>query len=354
MDYIIPFLTAFIASTVLTRIAIFALPKLGFMDRKEAHSIHEKPTPRGGGIVIFLVFTLCVLLFIPISKYIIGFLLGGAIVFLINLIDDRYPLPPLVRLAVEIGAVIVVILFGVGMENISNPFSGEAVSLITYAIPVTINDHVHHIVPLADTFTVIWVLVMINMMNWIDGLDGLASGVGVIAGITLFGLSLLPFVNQPEMAKTSMILVGVLIGFLIFNFHPAKIKLGDSGSTFLGFTLAVLAIISSGKIATFFLVLGLPFFDLAWVIFRRIVIEKKSPFKGDKKHFHHRLLKAGLTHKQAVIYVYIVTASFGFIALMLKGAQNKLIGILIMLIMLITLSYVIQKRGAEEAQKVRK
>lgn len=341
--YILPFSLALIFSICLTKLALSILPKYGFMDRRETHSTHTTATPRGGGIVLFIVFTVLVLAFVPWSKYIFGFLLGGVIVFLVNFLDDAKPLSPFLRLGAELLACLVVIAFGIGMENISNPLSGEAMSLIQWSIPVSVFGVLHHISPLADIFTIIWIMTMINMMNWIDGLDGLASGVGAIAGMTLFGLSLLPYVNQPSMATTALILVGALLGFLVYNYFPARIKLGDSGSTFLGYSLAVLAIISSGKIATFFLVLGLPFFDLAWVIFRRVFIERKSPFRGDKKHFHHRLLQAGLTPKQAVIFMYVISALFGGMALVFKGAQNKLFAIVLMLIMLLWLGYAVHR-----------
>jgi len=317
---------------------------MNIIDYIYPYSTHAKPTPRGGGIVIFTVFTVLVLVFVPLSKYVYGFLLGGAIVFFVNFMDDRKPISPFVRLGAELAAALVVILFGIGMENISNPISGEAISLIRWSFPVEVFGVLHHISPLADIFTIVWIMTMINMMNWIDGLDGLATGISVIAGLTLFGLSLLPYVNQPNMAIIALILVGVLLGFLVFNFFPARIKLGDSGSTFIGYSLAVLAIISSGKIATFFLVLGLPFFDLAWVVFRRVFIEKRSPFKGDKKHFHHRLLKAGLTPKQSVYFMYVISALFGGMALFLKGAQNKLFAIVLMIVILLWLGIAVNRK----------
>ncbi len=344
INYLFPFALALIFSICLTKLAIHYLPKFGFMDRQEAHSTHKKSTPRGGGIVIFMIFVVLVLVFVPLSNYVYGFLLGGAIVFIVNFIDDHKPISPFVRLGAELAACLVVIMFGIGMENISNPVSGEAISLIRWSFPVTLFGGLHHISPLADIFTIIWIMTMINMMNWIDGLDGLATGVSAIAGLTLFGLSLLPYVNQPSMATMALILVGALLGFLVYNFFPARIKLGDSGSTFIGYSLAVLAIISSGKIATFFLVLGLPFFDLAWVVFRRVFIEKRSPFKGDKKHFHHRLLSAGLKPKQAVYFMYVISALFGGMALFLKGAQNKLFAIILMLLILVWLGVAVHRQ----------
>lgn len=330
MTYQLLALTAFIVAAVLTRASIPLLRRYGWMDRVEKHSTHRISTPRGGGIAVYLTFVVLVLLMVPIEKHLIGLIAGGSIVFLVNFIDDRIGVSPVTRLAFEILGCLIVIVSGIGIVHITNPFSGEAISLDMWRIPVTISGVTHYIVPLADIFAVIWILVLTNAMNWLDGLDGLATGVGAIGSLTVFGLSLLPFVNQPDMATMALILGSACVGFLIYNFSPAKIKLGDAGSTFIGFTLAVMAIYSSGKIATFFLVLGLPLLDVAWVLFRRLFLDRTSPFRGDQGHFHHRLLRAGFSVRQIVVIVYLFCASFGIIALTLHGAQKKLLAITIM------------------------
>lgn len=334
MEYLLIGLIALVISAVLTKGAISVLPHFGWMDRTETHSIHQEPKPRGGGIAIYLVFVVMSLLLVPIDKYLLGLLGGGTIVFLTNFLDDKYCLRPVTRLVFEIIACLIVIFAGIGIVHISNPFTGEAIALDVWRIPVVIGGQTHYIVPIADVFAVVWILVFTNAMNWLDGLDGLASGVGTISALTLFGLSLLPFVNQPDMARLGIVLAGATLGFLIYNFYPSKIKLGDAGSTFLGFTLAVLAIYSSGKIATFFLVLGLPLLDVAWVIMRRLFIDRRSPLQGDQGHIHHRMLKAGLTVRQTVLIIYVFSAGFGIIALTLQGAQKKLLAVVGMILLM--------------------
>jgi len=337
--YILLFLLSIALSFVLTKVLIVFLPKLGFMDRQEKHSTHRIPAIRGGGIAIFLSFFLVVFFVVPIDRKILGLFFGALIVLIVNVFDDcgRFKISPKQRLFWEVIAVFVVIFSGIGIDNITNPFGGVlALDSIRFELPIFGKGH--GIMPLADIFTFVWVLLMINVMNWIDGLDGLASGVSIISALTLFCLSLLPIVNQPNMAMLAICLVGAIIGFFPFNFFHGKIKLGDSGATFLGFVLAVLAILNKGKIATFFLILGLPILDAFWVILRRIFIDKKSPFKGDKKHFHHRLLQIGLTKRQVVYVIWVYSALFGSISLFFQGAEKKLISIIVMSIIMLLFS----------------
>lgn len=344
MSHVLFFFVAFLLSLILSFFAVKLLPKLGFTDRIESHSLKKKLVPRGGGVAIFLTFTILALIFLPLDRKLVGLIVGGGIVFLVNFIDDRVGLKWYMRLGAELLAALVIIAFGIGMLNISNPLSGEAIALDFWRIPIGS----HYIVPISDLFTIIWILVFVNMLNWLDGLDGLAAGVSGICALTLFALATLPFVDQPEMAKLALILAGAVTAFLIFNFYPAKIRLGDSGSTFLGFTLAVLAIYASGKIATFFLVLGLPLLDVAWVIGRRVFLDKKTPFHGDQKHFHHRLLKAGFSERKVVIIYYLFCASFGTIALVLQGAQQKLLAIAGLLTATVTFAAWVVWRGKEK------
>jgi UDP-N-acetylmuramyl pentapeptide phosphotransferase/UDP-N-acetylglucosamine-1-phosphate transferase len=169
----------------------------------------------------------------------------------------------------------------------------------------------------------------VNTINFLDGLDGLAGGVSGIAFFVLFFLSLTPTVLQPETAFLCIILAGCALGFLPYNFHPAKIFMGDSGSYFLGFMLAVLAIIAGGKIATALLVLGFPILDAFWVILRRI-LSFHSPFIADKKHLHHRLLEVGLSQRQAVGLIYFLSLCFGAVALFLQTGKQKSIALLVL------------------------
>ena len=349
--YILLFLLSLLVSVILTNIACRILPRFGFMDRDESHSTHQRKSIRGGGISIFLTFFTIAFLVLPVDRKIIGLFLGALIILIVNIVDDmgKVKVTPFERLFWEIVGIFIVIASGIGIDNITNPFGGVlALDSIRYELPF-LGEGVG-IMPLADLFTIIWVILMINVVNWIDGLDGLASGVSAICALTLFFLSLLPFVNQPNMAILAIILFGAVLGFLPFNFLSGKIKLGDSGATVIGFILAVLAIMNQGKIATFFLILGLPILDAIWVIFRRIFIDKKSPFKGDKKHFHHRLLKLGLSKRQVVYIIWIYSAIFGITSLLLQGADKKLLAIIVMTSGMIIFSSVVifMSRGKPE------
>jgi UDP-GlcNAc:undecaprenyl-phosphate GlcNAc-1-phosphate transferase len=312
------------------------------MDRVERHSTHLVPALRGGGIAIFITFFLIVFFVLPIDRKLLGLFFGALIVLIVNIVDDwgGVKVSPAERLFWEIIGIFVIIGSGIGIDNITNPFGG-VIALDAIRYDLSFLGAGHGIMPLSDIFTVIWILLMVNVMNWLDGLDGLASGVSGICALTLFFLSLLPFVNQPNMAMMALILFGAIIGFLPFNFFGGKIKLGDSGATVIGFILAVMAILNQGKIATFFLILGLPILDAFWVILRRIFVDKKSPFKGDKKHFHHRLLQIGFTKKRAVYVIWIYSAIFSLIALLLQGADKKLMAIIIMTVLMVVFSLIV-------------
>jgi UDP-N-acetylmuramyl pentapeptide phosphotransferase/UDP-N-acetylglucosamine-1-phosphate transferase len=175
---------------------------------------------------------------------------------------------------------------------------------------------------------------MINVINFLDGLDGLASGISLIATIILYFLAIKPEVNQMSMSVLAIVLAGALIGFLPFNFYPAKVFLGDSGSQVLGFLLATFAIISGGKLATAFLVLGVPILDVVWVIARR-VLAHKPVYQADRFHLHHRLLEAGLQHRGAVLLLYTISAAFGLIALETQTLGKLIAAIVLTAIMVL-------------------
>ena len=177
-------------------------------------------------------------------------------------------------------------------------------------------------------FVIFWIVGLINVINFLDGLDGLAGGISLIATTVLYLLAIKPEIAQSSMSVLAIILIGALAGFLPFNFSPAKIFLGDSGSQVLGFLLAVFAIISGAKLATAFLVLGVPILDVAWVIARRI-LEHKPVYQADRYHLHHRLLRAGLSQKQAVLLLYTVSAAFGIVALQ-THTYGKFIAVLVL------------------------
>ncbi len=308
---------ALIANFLLKK-AVLVFPRWGLKDRFEAHSTHTMVKPRGGGIILAILFFCSLPVFLPLDQKLLGFIVSGVLIIGVNLLDDRFKIAWWKRLLVELVGAIIVVMSGIEIAVLTNPFNNTAIFLnATWPI-------------VAQALTVVWILVFINMMNWIDGVDGLATGIGAISSIVLFILSLLPFVNQPAIAKVALLLAVLLFVFLKFNFYPAKIKLGDTGATFIGFSLAILAIFSSAKIATFFLVLGIPLLDVVWVVCRRIFIDKKSPMAGDTKHLHHRLLRLGFSVPQVCYLLYVITALFGAISLLLNGAVLKLAAIITM------------------------
>ncbi|MFA6909040.1 MAG: MraY family glycosyltransferase, partial [Patescibacteria group bacterium] len=206
----------------------------------------------------------------------------------------------------------------------------------------TFNDLPYRVILFADVFAFVWMMGMMYTTKFLDGLDGLVSGVTTIGAIVLFVLSLTREVAQPETALLAVILAGAAAGFLIFNFHPAKIFLGEGGSLWMGFILGTLAIISGAKIATALLILGIPILDVAWVIMRRL-LQGKSVTHADRQHLHFRLLDIGLSHRAVVFILYAVTAAFGISALLFHGKEKLIVLFLLLVVMLVIASIVVRK-----------
>ncbi|MBU3950474.1 MAG: undecaprenyl/decaprenyl-phosphate alpha-N-acetylglucosaminyl 1-phosphate transferase, partial [Proteobacteria bacterium] len=190
----------------------------------------------------------------------------------------------------------------------------------------------------------LWLFGMMYTTKLLDGLDGLASGVVSIGVLVIFFLSVSNAYWQPTVALYSLIFVGVLLGFLIWNWHPAKIFLGEGGSTLVGFVLGVLAIISGAKVITALLVMGIPILDVAWVMMRRKFFEHKKISIGDSKHLHFRLLKAGFSHKRAVLFYYFIAGGFGIVSLFLQSRQ-KMIALLILVFVMIVIGAVVTRKN---------
>lgn len=349
--YILYLIIPLIGSFLVTPVIIFVSKKLGFMGREgEGRHIHKGKMVRLGGVIIFLIFWLAVLLSdkIAIDKSLIGVLVASAFLLTIGIIDDIKEISWKWQLSGQIGSILIVIAAGVGIPHLTNPLGG-LIKLGQFDFTVlTINDIGYQLTFPADLFTMIWMLLIINTINWLDGLDGLASGVSIIGSFTLFFLSLTPVVNQPQTAVLALVLAGATFGFLFYNFSPAKIFLGTSGSMFLGFMLAALSIISGGKVATALLVLGFPIFDVLWVILQRWRAGV-SIFHSDKRHFHHKLLEVGLSQRSIVLFVYLITATFGAIAILAQGTEKlTALGVLVALMILLGLivgRLVKQRRG---------
>jgi UDP-GlcNAc:undecaprenyl-phosphate GlcNAc-1-phosphate transferase len=375
MNFIISiFFGAFAASIILTILVRRLALWLKIVDQPQVGTrhIHQRPVALLGGLAIFLAFVLLLIwvyfspiwpvkkfsLLEPLSsnlhminlKQIIGILLAGLLLMIGGWLDDKHHRRPLKQIIWPILACLIIISCGIGINYINNPFGAGYLYLNHWKIEILrFNGTPFYFTPLADLFTFIWLMILMYSTKLLDGLDGLVSGVGVIGGLAILFLSLSAAFFQPDVATLAAIFVGASAGFLIFNFYPAKIFLGEGGSLFIGFMLGVLGIISGAKIATTILVLGLPILDLLWVIGYRIFKEKKSPFSGDNRHLHFRLLAAGFSHRGAVIFLWLVSLIFGFIALFLRTSGKVLtLGTLIIFVVLLGIFINFKKRFVKQ------
>ena len=304
---IVALIVALVATPVVKSLAF----KMGAMDvPKDNRRMHDHPIPRMGGLAIFLGFLLSVLLFAEITPQLRGMLLGSVIIVVLGIFDDIYSLPAMFKFVVQIVAALVAVFSGNVIQTLSNPniFSSDLYwDLGVLSIPVS----------------VIWIVAITNAVNLIDGLDGLACGVSTISSMTLLVISLV--VSDAPAAILMAALAGSCIGFLPYNLNPAKIFMGDTGSTFLGYVLAVVSIQGLFKFYTIisfavpFLMLGLPIFDTCFAFIRRIA-HGQSPMHADRSHVHHRLIDMGFSQKQAVAVLYIISAILGLSAVVLTTA----------------------------------
>lgn len=325
----IPFIVAFVLGYVLTWVVRFVATYYKQYGVATPHQIHTKPIARFGGIAIFLAFLISFLLFLDLDAPRIGLILSISIIFLMGLIDDIFNIKAWSKIICQLIAITVAIYFGIHIGQVANPFGGVIILTQFWDVCLTAG----------------WLLLVTNALNMFDGLDGLAAGVTSIFSITLFWLSLFIVVNQPETAVIAVVLLGIMLGFLRWNWYPAKIFMGDSGSNVLGLLIAILAIISGAKLATAALVLAFPIIDATWAFIRR-VRQKKNPFLPDKEHLHHRLLSVGVTHKNVVLIILAMVALLGFVSL-LSGTKIKIIlmaGVAVFTILLIRSIILVQRR----------
>ncbi|MBS6215507.1 MAG: undecaprenyl/decaprenyl-phosphate alpha-N-acetylglucosaminyl 1-phosphate transferase [Clostridiales bacterium] len=339
-------ITAFLVALITTPIVKSLARKWGAVDvPKDGRRMHDHPIPRMGGLAIFLGFLLSVILFIPFVQpdglgfQLKGMLLGAVIIVVLGILDDIYALPALPKLIVQIVAAVIAVWSGNVIETISNPniFSNDLYwELGWLSIPVT----------------VIWIVAVTNAVNLIDGLDGLACGVSTISSMTVLVIALT--VAEPTVAVLMACLAGGCIGFLPYNTNPAKIFMGDTGSTFLGYVLAVVSIQGLFKYYTLisfvvpFLMLGLPIFDTCFAFIRRIA-HGQSPMHADRSHIHHRLIDMGLNQKQAVAVLYVISAILGLSAVVLTTI-GSLRAMLLLFAMCIagSMSIMLVLRGGEK------
>ena len=303
-------LTALVVSFLMTPVVKSFAYKVGAIDvPKDARRMHHKPIPRLGGLAIFAGFMVSILLFVDIrlNPQMQSILLGAVIIVVLGVVDDIMALPAKLKFVVQIAAALIPALNGVSIQALSNPniFSGNAYWVLDWlSIPIT----------------VLWIVGITNAVNLIDGLDGLANGVSAISAATVLVIALI--CSETQVAIVMAALVGACVGFLPYNLNPAKMFMGDTGATFLGFILATMSIQGLFKFyavisfAVPFLILGLPIFDTAFAMIRRVA-HGQSPMHADRGHIHHRLIDMGLNQKQAVATLYVISGILGLSAVVL-------------------------------------
>jgi UDP-GlcNAc:undecaprenyl-phosphate/decaprenyl-phosphate GlcNAc-1-phosphate transferase len=317
---IVTFGIAAALALVLTPVVRRLVIRHGVVDRPEARRVNTIPIPRAGGLAVAAAFLTVAAVFLVLNERegyvptpflltdgeLAALLLGGAGAAALGALDDYFDLRARWQLFIQLALAAFAVWLGIGIEVINNPFGGGAIRLDGLV---------------AVGFTIFWIVGMMNSINWIDGLDGLSSGIALIAAVTLGLISLTTQVAQPLIAVLCFGLAGALLGFLRWNFHPASIFAGTSGVQFIGFTIAILSILGSAKIAVALLVLGVPIIDTFWIIVRRLA-ERRSPFSPDRSHIHHRMLDLGLSHRQTVLLIYGICIVLALLALLLSGANQ--------------------------------
>ncbi len=294
--------------------------------RLQGVRMRERFVPELGGIAIFLSFMFGLLVamllspdpFQSIGEQMIGVVLGGTVVLLVGIYDDVRGTNCFQKFIGQTLAALIAVYFGFKITMINNPF-GQPVELGSFSVPLTL----------------LWIVGITNAINLIDGLDGLAAGVASVTGLTLFLIATYTG-NIPAMFLTA-ILVGSILGFLKYNFNPAMIFMGDTGSLFIGFLLALISIQGAYQTSTAvailipIIALGVPIVDTLYAILRR-ARKGVNPLKGDREHIHHRLLHLGLTHRQAVVLIYGVSMMFGIIAFLLTAANDEFTAVLLLIV----------------------
>ncbi len=343
------FLIAFFLSFIFTRIVRWGMKKMRVVDfaGKEKRKIHTKNIPLGGGLAIFFSFFLCTFFALWIgdigsdiqAKKFFGVFLGGVILMIGGFLDDKYVLKPRQQVVFPILATLTAITFGIGLESITHPTGGV---LFLNQIQISI-EGLGKILLLADILVFFWLMGMMFTTKLLDGMDGLATGIVAIGAIMVFFISEQPQWFQPEVSLVAITFAGACLGFLVWNFHRAKIFLGEGGSLFLGYILGSLAIISGSKVATTLLVMGIPILDVGRVIIRRIQ-KGKSIVKGDSEHLHFLLLQSGLGQTQTVLLFYSIAFVFGISTLFLQ-TKEKIIALLFLFVLMLLVGIWFSKKG---------
>jgi len=319
---IVAFVLAALISLFATPVVRRAIRRVGLLDHPDERRTQRRPLPRGGGLAVMVAFVAVggILAIVgsavpgvpPTSGVDMGELIalfgGGILAAVLGVIDDALDLRARWQFLGQIVVALVAVAAGITVDFIGNPFGSDNIDFPAW---------------FSISFTVVWVVGMINSLNFIDGLDGLSTGISLIAAITLGVLSLTTQIGQPFIAVLCFTFAGALLGFLRWNFYPAVIFQGTAGVMFLGYTLATLSILGTAKIIVALLVLAVPIVDTFWVIVRRLR-NGRSPFAPDRGHIHHRLLDVGLSHRSTVLLIYVMCATLGLMSLVVPVSTGLL------------------------------
>jgi UDP-GlcNAc:undecaprenyl-phosphate/decaprenyl-phosphate GlcNAc-1-phosphate transferase len=388
--YLLVFSVVLLASLILTPLMRTLGLRYGWTGRAAARNIHTRPTPRVGGIAMYAAFMLGLALtyLLPIMRQpldpaaipldrpqVVTLLLGGlsftvdpawvelarfamlglgaTVVEAVMIWDDVRGMKPLPKLLWQLFAVALIVAPALGWMNGDGPILElrHRIGIIADSVQNPFGGSLILPVVLAVGFTFFWVVGMMNAINWSDGLDGLAGGITLVSCAVLFAVTIIPrgsFLPQPSIAYLPLILGAAVLGFLPYNWHPARIFMGDSGAMFLGYTLAVISIIGGAKIATALLVLGVPILDVAYVIIYRLT-RRRSPFEADRAHLHYRLYDLGLNQRQIVIIYLLLCGGFGGLSF-LPSALYKLIALVAMAVILLLFLVLIARRQFDQGQ----
>ncbi len=334
MNIIVPFIIAMLVTLGVTPFVIQLAKKLKLVDDPKtryhpAHT-HKGVIPRAGGLAILLGLVIAVIFYVPMTKLYTGMIIASTLLVFVGLLDDYRDVNPYIRLTTNAIAALIMVGAGAGIPYITNPFTGGVIHLDTLRVTFSFFG-THSILVWADMLAFVWILWTMNIVGWSAGVDGQMPGFVAIAALTLGLLSLrftLADPSQEAITVLGFIVAGTFTGFIPWNFYPQKIMPGYGGKTLAGFLLALLGILSYGKLGTALLVLGVPTIDAVYTLVRRVGA-KKSPVSADRGHLHHQLLNIGWGKRRIALFYWGVSAILGLIALTVTS-QQKVFALLVL------------------------
>ncbi len=336
MPFLLVFIAAFLLALALTPLARRLGQRYGFVAAPGGRRRHAGTKSRLGGAALYVAFVVTAVLaqFLPVERQdpkeltrLVGLLLGATFIFLLGIYDDKHDLRPPPQIIAQLIAALIAIQFLIFIEYVNNPLTNQQTAPFPW--------------PFIVAFTLFWLMGMMNTMNWLDGLDGLAAGVAaILSAVLAFHMYR---EGQHSVALLPLALLGATLGFLPYNFHPARVFMGSSGSFFLGFAMGALGIMAGAKMATVLLVMGIPILDVAWRILDRLR-RGRSPLIGDRGHLHFRLLDLGFSQRQIVLAYYLFCAFFGFLALVISSRIYKFLALLVLGAMTLLLLFFISRK----------